>query len=52
MAEKEINQAHFSIREKIALKLITILLVMLKPTQWSHEYTNELKEIKKLIDEN
>ena len=48
---KEI-ETKFSIREKIALKLITILLVVLKPTKWSHEYTNELKEVKKLIDEN
>lgn len=42
----------FTVREKIALKLITVLLAILKPTQWSHEYTNELKEIKKLVDEN
>ena len=42
----------FSTREKVALKLITILLVVLKPTQWSHDYTNELREVKKLIDEN
>lgn len=49
--EKE-TEKKFTVREKIALKLITILLVILKPTQWSHEYTNELKEVKKLIDDN
>jgi hypothetical protein len=49
---KDITPNKFSIREKIALKLITVLLNVLKPTEWSHEYTNELKEVKKLIDEN
>lgn len=42
----------FTIREKIALKLIVVLMAVLKPTKWSHEYTNELTAIKKLIDEN
>jgi len=46
------NETKFTVKEKIALKLITILLVILKPTQWSHEYTTELKEIKALIDAN
>ena len=42
----------FTIREKIALKLVIILMVILKPTKWAHEYTNELKAIKELIDSN
>lgn len=42
----------FTIREKIALKLIIVLMAVLKPTKWSHEYANELKDIKTLIDEN
>lgn len=42
----------FSIREKIALKLIIVLMAVLKPTKWSHEYANELKDVKELIDKN
>ena len=42
----------FSIREKIALKLIIVLMNVLKPTQWTHEYSKELDEIKKIVDEN
>lgn len=48
----EIENTKFTVREKIALKLLTVLLTILKPTQWSHEWTNELKEVKTLIDEN
>ena len=42
----------FTIREKIAIKLIIVLMAVLKPTKWSHAYANELKDIKTLIDDN
>ena len=42
----------FSIREKIALELLIAVMAVLKPTKWSHEYLNELNEVKKLIDGN
>ena len=45
-------QEKFSIREKIALKLLIVIMAVLKPTQWNHEYSKELGEIKKLVDEN
>ncbi len=42
----------FTVREKIALKLLIVLMNILKPTKWGHEWQNELKEIKNLIDNN
>ena len=42
----------FSIREKIALKLLIILMTILKPTKWSHEWSKELGEIKEIVDKN
>ena len=42
----------FTIREKIALKLIIVLMAILKPTKWSHEYNKALKDIETLIDES
>lgn len=51
--DKVINKkAHFSLRERIAIKLVIVIMVVLKPSEWSHEYTRELQEIKELVDGN
>lgn len=42
----------YTITQKIALKLIIVLMNVLKPTEWTHEYTKELNEIKSLVDKN
>lgn len=49
---KEALENKFTIRERIALKLLITFMAILKPTQWTHEYASELKEVKDLIDNN
>ena len=49
---KETKPEKFSLREKIAIKLIIVLMNVLKPTEWSHEYSKELGEIKALVDKD
>lgn len=49
MEEEKIK---FDIREKIAIKLLIVFMNILKPTKWSHDLSNELKEIKDLVDKN
>ena len=48
----EEEKQQFTIREKIALKFFIMFMNILKPSKWSHEYSNELKEIKELVDKN
>lgn len=45
-------EENFTIREKIAVKLLIVFMVVLKPTKYSHEYTKVLEEIKDLVDKS
>jgi len=39
-----------ALREKLALNVLTIMLKILKPTDYSSEYSDEIKRIKELVE--
>lgn len=39
-------------REKIALKILMLILVIVKPMGWSHEIAKQLEDLKKAVEES
>lgn len=49
---KELNATSpLTVREKLAIKILILILKLLKPFEWSHELDKALVPIEKLIDE-
>lgn len=36
-------------REKLAIWILFWIVKVVKPSQWTHEYTNEIKKIEELL---
>ncbi len=40
----------FTLREKLALKILLLMLALTKPFEYSHEYTKAIKPIEDIIN--
>lgn len=50
--ENKQAERKFTIREKIAVRGIALLLAIVKPSEYTHDWDKYLEELKKLVDEN
>ena len=46
------EEKKITMQEKIAVWCLLLIIKIVKPTQYSHEYQNELNEIKETIKNN
>ncbi|MCK9461442.1 MAG: hypothetical protein M0R80_17565 [Proteobacteria bacterium] len=49
MAETNIKD-ELTTREKISIRLIILLIKIVKPFSWDHEFSNAIKPVEQLID--
>lgn len=48
---ESISQKPLSTREQMVIWILLLAIKILKPTDYSHEYTKELDEVKRLLGE-
>ena len=52
MTEIKQEEKELTKRELIALWVLFLVLKVVKPTAWTHEYSEELKKIRELLTNN
>ena len=50
MSETKVNDP-LTHREKIALRVLMVMFVVVKPFGWTHEITEQIKELKAVLAE-
>lgn len=50
MAETEQQDKPLTVREKIAVRLLFLIMAIVKPSRYAHEWSNTKENIEKLMD--